>query len=233
MRGARSGACGPYEPQIAALGGAVTVRGRRRFCALFTCFCLVVGLRDFSFLHLTRQPGVSFAASAGGACEQVNDGAKLHALFVVPLHPGGADLLGANLLWVSVQMSGDMATDHVNGNGTEEPMDTTAEVTHSEHFQALLEAGLPQKVAEKLDELYVAGKLQPDQSTVMPTDLFCKVCKLMSGKRGCSGTSTGDANISHTAGKVFQLIVPQRILRLLLMVLFAVPLHITFQLLSL
>ncbi|XP_031611858.1 heterogeneous nuclear ribonucleoprotein Q isoform X5 [Oreochromis aureus] len=54
-------------------------------------------------------------------------------------------------------MSEDMATDHVNGNGTEEPMDTTAEVTHSEHFQALLEAGLPQKVAEKLDELYVAG----------------------------------------------------------------------------
>ena len=37
-------------------------------------------------------------------------------------------------------------------------MDTTAAVTHSEHFQALLEAGLPQKVAEKLDELYVAGK---------------------------------------------------------------------------
>lgn len=57
-------------------------------------------------------------------------------------------------------MSGDMATDHVNGNGTEEPMDTTAAVTHSEHFQALLEAGLSQKVAEKLDELYVAGKLQ-------------------------------------------------------------------------
>lgn len=55
-------------------------------------------------------------------------------------------------------MSGDMATDHVNGNGTEEPMDTTAAVTHSEHFAALLEAGLPQTVAEKLDELYVAGK---------------------------------------------------------------------------
>uniref|UniRef100_A0A8D0AK60 Synaptotagmin binding, cytoplasmic RNA interacting protein n=1 Tax=Sander lucioperca TaxID=283035 RepID=A0A8D0AK60_SANLU len=52
-----------------------------------------------------------------------------------------------------------MATDHVNGNGTEEPMDTTteAEVTRSEHFPALLEAGLPQNVAEKLDELYVAG----------------------------------------------------------------------------
>lgn len=55
-------------------------------------------------------------------------------------------------------MSADMATDHVNGNGTEEPMDTTAAVSRSEHFPALLEAGLPQKVAEKLDELYVAGK---------------------------------------------------------------------------
>lgn len=67
-------------------------------------------------------------------------------------------LLVILLLLSPVQMSGDMATDHVNGNGTEEPMDTTAAVTHSEHFPALLEAGLPQKVAEKLDELYVAGK---------------------------------------------------------------------------
>ncbi|XP_048830302.1 heterogeneous nuclear ribonucleoprotein Q isoform X2 [Brienomyrus brachyistius] len=50
-----------------------------------------------------------------------------------------------------------MATEHINGNGTEEPMDTPAAVTHSEHFQALLEAGLPQKVAEKLDEIYLAG----------------------------------------------------------------------------
>nr|XP_061806264.1 heterogeneous nuclear ribonucleoprotein Q-like isoform X4 [Nerophis lumbriciformis] len=50
-----------------------------------------------------------------------------------------------------------MATDHVNGNGTEEPMDTTAAaVQRSEHFSALLEAELPQKVAEKLDELYIA-----------------------------------------------------------------------------
>lgn len=37
-------------------------------------------------------------------------------------------------------------------------MDTTAAVTHSEHFPALLEAGLPQNVAEKLDELYMAGE---------------------------------------------------------------------------
>ncbi|XP_028653309.1 heterogeneous nuclear ribonucleoprotein Q isoform X2 [Erpetoichthys calabaricus] len=50
-----------------------------------------------------------------------------------------------------------MATEHINGNGTEEPMDTSTEVTHSEHFQTLLGAGLPQKVAEKLDEIYIAG----------------------------------------------------------------------------
>uniref|UniRef100_A0A8C8E1Y9 Synaptotagmin binding, cytoplasmic RNA interacting protein n=1 Tax=Oryzias sinensis TaxID=183150 RepID=A0A8C8E1Y9_9TELE len=57
-------------------------------------------------------------------------------------------------------MSEEMATDQVNGNGTEEaqePMDTTLAATRSEHFQALLEAGLSQKVAEKLDNLYVAG----------------------------------------------------------------------------
>lgn len=55
-------------------------------------------------------------------------------------------------------MSEDMATDHVNGDGAEEPMDTSApEGTRSEHFQALLDAGLSQKVAEKLDQLYVAG----------------------------------------------------------------------------
>lgn len=53
-----------------------------------------------------------------------------------------------------------MATEHINGNGPEEPMDNSAAVTHSEHFQTLLEAGLPQKVAEKLDEIYIAGKAQ-------------------------------------------------------------------------
>ncbi|KAI5279091.1 Heterogeneous Nuclear Ribonucleoprotein Q [Manis pentadactyla] len=55
------------------------------------------------------------------------------------------------------EISGNMATEHVNGNGTEEPMDTTSAVIHSENFQTLLDAGLPQKVAEKLDEIYVAG----------------------------------------------------------------------------
>ena len=57
-------------------------------------------------------------------------------------------------------MSSENAADHVNGNGTgnEEPMDTTAAVTHSESYPALIEAGLPQAVAEKLDQLYVAGE---------------------------------------------------------------------------
>uniref|UniRef100_A0A8C2HKP1 RRM domain-containing protein n=1 Tax=Cyprinus carpio TaxID=7962 RepID=A0A8C2HKP1_CYPCA len=60
-----------------------------------------------------------------------------------------------------------MATEHINGNGTEEPMDTSAAVTHSDHFNTLLEAGLPQKVAEKLDEIYLAGKpkLEPSELT--------------------------------------------------------------------
>lgn len=63
-----------------------------------------------------------------------------------------------NTLIAFEQISGDMATEHINGNGTEEPMDTSAAVTHSDHFNTLLEAGLPQKVAEKLDEIYLAGK---------------------------------------------------------------------------
>ncbi|XP_068609795.1 heterogeneous nuclear ribonucleoprotein Q-like isoform X3 [Brachionichthys hirsutus] len=54
-------------------------------------------------------------------------------------------------------MSADVAADHVNGNGSEEPMDTTAAAGCSENLPALLEAGLHQKVAEKLDELHVAG----------------------------------------------------------------------------
>uniref|UniRef100_A0A8C1VHA8 Synaptotagmin binding, cytoplasmic RNA interacting protein n=1 Tax=Cyprinus carpio TaxID=7962 RepID=A0A8C1VHA8_CYPCA len=43
---------------------------------------------------------------------------------------------------------------------TKEPMDTSAAVTHSDHFNTLLEAGLPQKVAEKLDEIYLAGLVE-------------------------------------------------------------------------
>ncbi|MEE6476306.1 hypothetical protein FKM82_011041 [Ascaphus truei] len=50
-----------------------------------------------------------------------------------------------------------MAAEHVNGNGTEEAMDTYAAVVPTEHLQTLLDAGLPQKVAEKLDEIYVSG----------------------------------------------------------------------------
>uniref|UniRef100_A0A4W4F3L8 RRM domain-containing protein n=2 Tax=Electrophorus electricus TaxID=8005 RepID=A0A4W4F3L8_ELEEL len=58
---------------------------------------------------------------------------------------------------VEPNYNGDMATEHINGNGTEEPMETSAAVTHSEHFQTLLDAGLPRKVAVKLDEIYIAG----------------------------------------------------------------------------
>lgn len=57
-----------------------------------------------------------------------------------------------------------MASDHVNGNGTEEPMDTSVVATRSEHFESLLQAGLPQKVAEKLDEIFQAGKKIPSRS---------------------------------------------------------------------
>lgn len=70
------------------------------------------------------------------------------------------DMLSLIMMLIAFeQIPGNMATEHVNGNGTEEPMDTSAAVTHSEHFQTLLDAGLPQKVAEKLDEIYVAGKM--------------------------------------------------------------------------
>lgn len=52
-----------------------------------------------------------------------------------------------------------MATEHINGNGTDEPVESSSvAVTHSEHFQTLLDAGLPRKVAVKLDEIYIAGE---------------------------------------------------------------------------
>lgn len=82
---------------------------------------------------------------------------KFHSSEQIPGLP-----LDPRLIWLIAftQISGDMATEHINGNGPEDPMDTSAAVTHSEHFQTLLEAGLPQKVAEKLDEIYIAGKAQ-------------------------------------------------------------------------
>lgn len=62
------------------------------------------------------------------------------------------------LIIAFLQISGDMAAEHVNGNGTEESMDIYAAVVQTEHLQTLLDAGLPQKVAEKLDEIYISGK---------------------------------------------------------------------------
>uniref|UniRef100_A0A8C5XLN4 Heteroous nuclear ribonucleoprotein R n=1 Tax=Microcebus murinus TaxID=30608 RepID=A0A8C5XLN4_MICMU len=51
--------------------------------------------------------------------------------------------------------------NQVNGNAVqlkeeEEPMDTSS-VTHTEHYKTLIEAGLPQKVAERLDEIFQTG----------------------------------------------------------------------------
>ena len=51
--------------------------------------------------------------------------------------------------------------NQVNGNVVqlkeeEDPMDTSS-VTHTEHYKTLIESGLPQKVAERLDEIFQAG----------------------------------------------------------------------------
>lgn len=53
-----------------------------------------------------------------------------------------------------------MAAAEVNGSSApakeeEEPMDVTA--THTENYQTLLDAGLPQKVAESLDNIFQTG----------------------------------------------------------------------------
>lgn len=49
----------------------------------------------------------------------------------------------------------------VNGSSApakeeEEPMDVSA--THTENYQTLIDAGLPQKVAESLDNIFQTGK---------------------------------------------------------------------------
>lgn len=53
-----------------------------------------------------------------------------------------------------------MAGAEVNGSSAllkeeEEPMDIT--VTHTENYQTLIDAGLPQKVAESLDNIFQTG----------------------------------------------------------------------------
>lgn len=53
-----------------------------------------------------------------------------------------------------------MAAAEVNGSSApakeeEEPMDVTA--THTENYQTLIDAGLPQKVAESLDNIFQTG----------------------------------------------------------------------------
>jgi len=53
-----------------------------------------------------------------------------------------------------------MATAEVNGSSApakeeDEPMDVST--THTENYQTLLDAGLPQKVAESLDNIFQTG----------------------------------------------------------------------------
>lgn len=79
-----------------------------------------------------------------------------------------------------------MASDHVNGNGTEEPMDTSSTATHSENFEALLQAGLPQKVAEKLDEIYIAGERTPSSHTGSTRSSLLSKFKTQNSKGGVS-----------------------------------------------
>ncbi len=49
----------------------------------------------------------------------------------------------------------------------EEPMDVTA--THSENYQTLLDAGLPQKVAEGLDNIFQTGETSGSERSVWST----------------------------------------------------------------
>lgn len=54
----------------------------------------------------------------------------------------------------------------VNGSSApvkeeEEPMDVS--MTHTEHYQTLVDAGLPQKVAESLDNIFQTGESHSDQ----------------------------------------------------------------------
>lgn len=61
-------------------------------------------------------------------------------------------------LFIRIQIT--MAAAEVNGSSAtpkeeEEPMDVTA--THTENYQTLIDAGLPQKVAESLDNIFQTG----------------------------------------------------------------------------
>lgn len=61
-------------------------------------------------------------------------------------------------MFIRIQIT--MAAAEVNGSSAtpkeeEEPMDVTA--THTENYQTLIDAGLPQKVAESLDNIFQTG----------------------------------------------------------------------------
>lgn len=61
-----------------------------------------------------------------------------------------------------------MADAEVNGSSAplkeeEEPMDVTA--THTDDYQTLIDAGLTQKVAESLDNIFQTGRTLPSNHT--------------------------------------------------------------------
>lgn len=56
----------------------------------------------------------------------------------------------------------------------EEPMDVTA--THSENYQTLLDAGLPQKVAESLDNIFQTGETSGSERSIWSTQTTPNAC---------------------------------------------------------
>lgn len=69
-----------------------------------------------------------------------------------------------------------MASAEVNGSSApvkeeEEPMDVTTTTTHTENYQTLIDAGLPQKVAENLDNIFQTGGW-----LLLPSKLQCVLC---------------------------------------------------------
>lgn len=55
----------------------------------------------------------------------------------------------------SMQVKEEEEVKEVENKEEEEPMDIG--VTHTENYQTLIDAGLPQKVAERLDNIFQTG----------------------------------------------------------------------------
>lgn len=74
----------------------------------------------------------------------------------------------------------------VNGSSApakeeEEPMDVST--THTENYQTLIDAGLPQKVAESLDNIFQTGELVINNSTANTQSMLQPVYLLYTKRR--------------------------------------------------